>query len=393
MEASVPNDIIRHIFLQLSMKSVIRCQCVCKQWCSLIQDSNFKLSYRGQQRVIILSLEFKPQLQDYDWDSRFFVRSTSLNDLRLQRPFGEAAYPLIHASHQYLVRALCSFNGVVLLVGDERDIWLWNPTTRCSTKVLKLPYQEMLNPVILAAGLCYDSCTRDYKVVLLLRRLLRLGHGFGDPFVISASLNHKEWRPVEFPYNSARGGVEFRNTFHWWASDIKDLDRDRDMSGGNRILYFDLVRDEFRIVPIPERRENNSSIVGLGVIDDCLCMTYIIQEQEGELKTKTMQVLIMKEYGKQESWMIAFSIQMPELGDVYGSYGLTFYSQKKNAREVLFLLRNAGWCGRQVYVYDRKKDEMKEELMDFLQGSSCRYFVSMCLYVESFVCLPLQSQN
>ncbi|XP_019176474.1 PREDICTED: putative F-box protein At3g10240 [Ipomoea nil] len=214
MEASdslsnIPNHIIRHILLQLSVKSVIRCKCVCKQWRSLIQDdSDFKLLYRGQRRVIILGPEF----------TRFFVRSTS-HDLRLQRhkwPFGEG-YPLIRASNKYFVR-LCSCNGLVLLV-TERNLLLWNPSTRCSTKVLELPYWGSRRVIL--AGLCYDSCTRDYKVVLLLYCNFN-----NSLLVISASLNHKEWRPVDFPYsflpNSIRGGVNFRNTFHWWVvSDIK----------------------------------------------------------------------------------------------------------------------------------------------------------------------------
>nr|GMD57125.1 F-box/kelch-repeat protein At3g23880-like [Ipomoea batatas] len=100
--------------------------------------------------------------------------------------------------------------------------------------------------MVILGGLCYVSSTRDYKAVILIRPLIGPGHEFGYPFVISASLSHKEWRPVQFPYNlnSANGNVEFRNTFYWWASDIKDWDCERDfISGGdrNKILYFDPV--------------------------------------------------------------------------------------------------------------------------------------------------------
>nr|GMD57122.1 F-box/kelch-repeat protein At3g23880-like [Ipomoea batatas] len=52
--------------------------------------------------------------------------------------------------------------------------------------------------------------------------------------------------------NSARGGVEFCNTFYWWASDIKDYLSRRDR---NKILDFDPVRDEFRILPTHSRTE------------------------------------------------------------------------------------------------------------------------------------------
>nr|GLL40697.1 F-box/kelch-repeat protein At3g23880-like [Ipomoea trifida] len=252
--SSIPNEIIRLILLQLPMKSVLRCMCVCKQWRSLIDDSDFKLSYRGERRVIFLSLGSKSQ--DYNWNSKFLVRSTS-HDSRLQRhelPFGEADYPLIRASDEYPVRFLCSCNGFVLLMAvRDRDIFLWNPSTRCLRKVLEFPYSEVS---VILGGLCYDSCTRDYKVVLSIGSGLvfgDLGLVFGDRFVISASLNHKKWRPVQFPYslNYARGGLEFRNTFHWWANDIKDPHFSG--SGRNKILYFDPVLDEFKILSTPER--------------------------------------------------------------------------------------------------------------------------------------------
>ncbi|XP_019191274.1 PREDICTED: F-box/kelch-repeat protein At3g23880-like [Ipomoea nil] len=388
MEAStplsnIPNEIIQHILLQLPMKAVIRCQCVCKQWHSLINhDSNFKLLYRGQRRLITLSLESKT-LRDSNWNSRFLVRSTT-HDFRLQRhkcPFGEAPFPSV-----YCVTPLCSCNGFVLL-GAGRKIVLWNPSTRCLTKVLKLPYPDELKLVILG-GLCYDPCTRDYKVVLLIRSITQPRFEFGYPFVISASLNHKEWRPMQFPYDlkSARGSVEFRNTFHWWASDIKDWDWDiKDWDGDrNMILYFDPVRDEFRILPTPELRKK-FSIVGLGVIDDCLSMACIVHKAE-TFKTQTMQVLIMKEYGIQESWMTAFAIQMPQSPYTCMGYYLTFYSQKNNAQEVLFLRITDYYFWGKVYVYDRRKDELKEVRIDFLeQNSGYDYFGGMCFYVESFI--------
>nr|GMD65065.1 F-box/kelch-repeat protein At3g23880-like [Ipomoea batatas] len=386
MEAStpfsnIPNEIIPNILLQLPMKAVIRFQCVCKQWRSWIDGSDFKLSYRGHRRVIILSRE--------SWnDFRDFVGSTS-HDLRLQRhksPLREA-FPWTCGRVMDRVRVLCSCNGVVLLVVN-RDILLWNPSTRCSTKVLEWPDRPIRNMHNLA-GLCYDSCTRDYTAVLLFRYL---GYYSGDPIVASASLNHKEWRQVQFPfhYNSAIGSVEFRNTFHWWVSDIKywDLDWNRDMnylSGGDRnmILYFDPVHDEFRILPTPKLRENDTSIVGLGVIDDCLSMACIVHKEERS-EIKTMQVLIMKEYGRQESWITAFVIQMPGLGYIYGSHCLTFYSQKNNAQEILFLSRSVDWYGRRIYVYDQKTNKLKRDLMYL--PTYRRYFGSMCFYVESFAC-------
>ncbi|XP_019192314.1 PREDICTED: F-box/kelch-repeat protein At3g23880-like [Ipomoea nil] len=258
--SSIPHEIIRFILLKLPVKSVIRCKCVCKQWRSLIDDSDFKFSYRGQRRVIFLSTEStsKDRGRPLRSVSRFSVRSTS-HDLRLRRhkwPFGQA-YPVIRASFEDNLEVLCSCNGFVLLLVAKIDIWLWNPSTKCSTKVLECPYSEESNPIMFG-GLCYDSSTRDYKVVLSLRPIgLDSWEDYGYPFLISASLNHKEWRPVQFPCNmesvrgGVEGGVEFHNTFHWWASDMKDWDWYKNYEWDkNRIIYFDPVLDEFKILPL-----------------------------------------------------------------------------------------------------------------------------------------------
>lgn len=71
------------------------------------------------------------------------------------------------------------------------------------------------------------------------------------------------------------------------------------------------------------------------MVDDCLCMA------RKEEENKTIQVLIMKEYGTQESWITAFAIRMYEFRD-NNYYGLTFYSEKKNA-QVLIMQRSRSW--------------------------------------------------
>ncbi|XP_019192351.1 PREDICTED: F-box/kelch-repeat protein At3g23880-like [Ipomoea nil] len=401
MEASspssnIPNEIIRIILLQLSVESIIRFQCVSKLWRSMIQDSDFKLSYGGPGRLFILSHE--SERRGSQNSKQLVVRFTTRHDddLRLERqkwPLGEAAdYPLIRGSNQYHVTALSSCNGFVLLAAAERDILLWNPLTRCLTKVLESPYSGIKSSGALA-GLCYYPRTRNYKVVLLFRHLM----DYDNPWcVISASLTHKNWRSVQFPYcfDSIRDGVSFRNTFHWWVSDIPDpywysVGDYPPRANKNRIIYFDYVRDEFRILPTPSEQRENSSIVGLGVIDDCLSMACI--PRHNEAKTNTLQVLIMKEYGIEESWMIAFDIQMPQL--TYGNRGLTFYSQPNNTEQVLFMRR--GLNRHHVYVYDREKDERKEVLMDFLKQSTGldENFASMFFYVENFDCLALQPHD
>ncbi|CAH9148125.1 unnamed protein product [Cuscuta epithymum] len=194
---------------------------------------------------------------------------------------------------------------------------LKNTHTSWSTKVLQfqgLRYDK--HKVV--GGLCYDPSMLDHKVVLLLFSRDR-------QFVIVSSLKSKVWREVSFPYNycTSRGGVGFNNNLHWIVSDIKHeyLEWDN-LAARNKIVYFDVVDDGFKIMPspMPIHEEEEDSIVGTGIIDGCFCMA------RKDEKTQVIQVLLMKEYGKQESWVTAFVIPLLRF-QPYADYNLEFLSQ------------------------------------------------------------------
>ncbi|CAH9090808.1 unnamed protein product [Cuscuta epithymum] len=120
---------------------------------------------------------------------------------------------------------------------------------------------------------------------------------------------------------TSRDGVNFNNTLHSIVSDIKTSqgwdyhDSNGDYRlwdnyvGCNKIVYFDMVDDAFKILPSPTRinMEEKDSIVGTGIIDGCFSMA------RKDEKRQVFQVSIMKEYGKSESWMASFAISMFEL--------------------------------------------------------------------------------
>ncbi|XP_019175882.1 PREDICTED: F-box/kelch-repeat protein At3g23880-like [Ipomoea nil] len=173
-------DIIRLILLKLKVEALIRCQCVCKEWRSTIQDLHFKLSYRGERRVLGAKMSANSLTFTSITNSGFDIETL----FQVNRSFLDAFRPLYRLSSG----VWCSCNGLVLFsVG--KHILLWNPSTHCCTKVL-----EIRNPLVpghnIVSGLCYVSST-GYKTVLVFR----------NRPVIVASLKNKEWRNVPFPYS------------------------------------------------------------------------------------------------------------------------------------------------------------------------------------------------
>ncbi|XP_019192404.1 PREDICTED: F-box/kelch-repeat protein At3g23880-like [Ipomoea nil] len=350
----IPIEIVRNILLKLEMKAMIRCECVCKEWRSTIEDPDFKLSYRGGRRVVVAAAS----------DSGLAFTSISTDNIRIKTLLQRRGI----REGGWWSGVWCSCNGLVLFsVG--KHILLWNPSTRCCTKVLELP---RLKPsmwhrhnVVSAWGLCYVPSTGDYKAVLLL-----------DPeeTVLVASLKNKVWRKVLFPYEveSVRdGGVNFHNTLHWrvaqsatdWYSSLRC----------KKVVYFDAESDEFKELPTPSFPAGEScSILGLGIIDHGrhLCIA-----REKRKKTGELEVLVMKEYGVKNSWMTQFVISASQLRSGF-LRDFTFYTSRNNTRALIGSCLY-GWWGALVYHF---------KLENFLEAESgLRNHTAMCSYVQSFV--------
>ncbi|CAH9118407.1 unnamed protein product [Cuscuta epithymum] len=370
-----PPEINRDIFLRLPPKSLLRSQFVCEEWRS--------------QRTHVRKLRL------------LVVQVHHLIISRLQ-PTSSLGEPLLFPKGKYLnyeeswPSPLCSCNGLLLLRAGTNFL-LWNPLSGWGRGRHVLHHSDLDRDYSVLAGMSYDASTDDYKVVLLLRHS-SADYGYGGRFVEFASVRTKMWRPVTFPYNlrTAEDGVSFRNRLHWLVSDVKrlrDFEHDdghedfanhcpfegwvwEDFSECNKIAYFDPVDDEFKTLPCPSpcNPEEEDSIVGLGIINDCLCMA------RRDNKNQTIEVLIMREYGKGESWFRLFHIYRSifEGGDHF--YGLTFFSPEESAK-VLFIVR--GYHNETAYVYDpvagEDKQVMKEDLAPNSSGDdTLAWYMFLC---------------
>ncbi|XP_019189895.1 PREDICTED: F-box/kelch-repeat protein At3g23880-like [Ipomoea nil] len=367
-------DIIRLILLKLKVEALIRCQCVCKEWRSTIQHPNFKLSYRGERRVLGAKVSTNTLTFTSITNSGFDIETL----VQVNRSFLDTFPPL----YRWWSGVWCSCNGLVLFSAGKY-ILLWNPSTHCCTKVLE--FRRCLgNPLIpghnIVSGLCYVSSTRDYKAVLVFRN---------RPALV-ASLKNKEWRNVPFPYRlSAGDGVNFRNTPHWCA--IVSRVSSSSWRCDQKIIYFEAESDEFKELPTPELQGGKGEDLGLGlgIIDGCLCLC-MAREAIG-IREEKLDVWVMKEYGVKESWVNQFVISVTASRFFRLNYSTItkLYSSKCNTKVLICSCYYGYW---EIFVFDVKNNtlhifDVKNNTLDnFDISEELKYDRgAICSYVQSIV--------
>ncbi|CAJ1941136.1 unnamed protein product [Sphenostylis stenocarpa] len=77
----VPEDLIIQILLRLPVKSLVRFNCVCKSWLSLISDSHFSLSHFERAATCTERLVFfepsAPEVRSIDFNAPLYDDSAS----------------------------------------------------------------------------------------------------------------------------------------------------------------------------------------------------------------------------------------------------------------------------------------------------------------------------
>ncbi|CAH9108765.1 unnamed protein product [Cuscuta epithymum] len=142
--------------------------------------------------------------------------------------------------------------------------------------------------------------------------------------------------------------------------------------GCNKIVYFDPVYDSFKILPSPTRinPEEEDKIEGMGIIDGCFCMA------RKDEKRQLIQVSVMKEYGKQESWVTSFVTSLSKLR-LCGFFNLKLLSQNGK------VFMKSDYFGS-THVYDIKEDRLERTKFLARDGVEDESIAGILFYVESF---------
>ncbi|KAI8566176.1 hypothetical protein RHMOL_Rhmol02G0019600 [Rhododendron molle] len=224
-----------------------------------------------------------------------------LHSIDLEKSHGKKLDEFQERTRYNKPRAIFGSCHGLLLVGIDGDFFLWNPLTTYFKKVLH--YDRLIgSEFCIASGLCYDSSTDEYKVVMVLASS-SYRPVVGSQFVVVGGFKSKKWTHVgcsSYSISSFNSGPTVNELLHWYVGK-------KNKPAYSQIVYFNPQMGSFGEVPMPQPMQSDGDVIyGLGVLDGCLCMSR--SENLGYSGRNNIEVLAMKEYGVAKSWTIMFII-------------------------------------------------------------------------------------
>ncbi|XP_027158461.1 F-box protein CPR1-like [Coffea eugenioides] len=292
----LPQEIINsEILPRLPVKSLLRFRCVNKLWNSTIVDPRFN-RHNARSMAVFMSADLRAYLPSLKLP--WLQSIEKLPGLKFTDEEGSIQrFPLVKLVRDNKGFIGGSCNGLLLVILGS-SFYLWNPSTAYFCHVLELDYLDGLASVSIT-GLCYDSSSEDYKVVVKLKLPVK---NFGKS-VLVAALKDKRWKGLKFPHSGwGRGRAVLCNGILHWEWDVYRPD----MVNSKRIIGFDPKTDQIVEVPLPQcKNREDSVILGLGIIECYLCT---VQWDNPSYFKGNFQLMVMKEYGVKESWTPMFEI-------------------------------------------------------------------------------------
>ncbi|XP_060216657.1 F-box/kelch-repeat protein At3g06240-like [Lycium barbarum] len=320
----LPEDIIFDILTRLPAKSIGQFMCISKQWCSSLSDPKF----------IKAHLTFHSHKHDEVKSILISHVSRSLNTVTFNHDTHnpiDAISRKLNLSDNMWQRVVGSCNGLVLVLNEEDDIFLINPST---LEYRGIPNSRLALPkhgTSSTYALGYDVVSDDYKLVTLSHYE---GVSEGDLFCTYAdvySLRMGLWRRLESL--SHHGGLYTVLGF----------------------LYMG-----FALVPIPTiLDEDHLHFSDFVALRGCIYMLANTTDQDKN------DVWMMKEYGFAGSWT-KFSVT--QQSSISGFTPICFMSDDN------IVLDASG--KEKFFIYNKKEEHWREMNVD---GINARTFM------ESFV--------
>ncbi|XP_074353585.1 F-box protein CPR1-like isoform X1 [Apium graveolens] len=344
-----PIESVFEILLRLPVKPLLRCRCVCKPWCSLIDSKKFVDKHL--QRNIESNPDSGIIFRAYTEGNNFYMADVdSLNDSTVM----ELADPL--KTQLYGAVFVGSCNGVVCLWKDETDVLLWNPATR-KVRVLPIPNNIPIPFMLMqsdAVGFGYDHLSEDYKVVRFVDSQLQ------GIMVSVYSLKSNTWTRAETITNTIRLRMNFgifaNGALYWLAA-----------KGAHIILAFDLGVERHTELPLPagvNKTEENR--MGLIVFNRCVCLIDHYPDSHTDIWMKN-------ENGVDNSWSKFLAVEQP---GILGSFKIVWPVAFSQTRNNILLAVD----GDKFTWYDSERNEVKKVIIQGLPGS----YASL-VYTESLV--------
>ncbi|KAI9090933.1 hypothetical protein K1719_028418 [Acacia pycnantha] len=199
----LPFEIIINILERLPLKSIVRFQCVCKEWKNLFKTPSFideHLDHSDRKNPFLL-------LHEYSYDCRsdhnkHWRSSLHLVDYKMET-IEVLSIPSI-GSFRRRWEIIGSCNGLLCVQvyhgRSPGSLWLWNPVIREVREVANSPHDQRNCKV----GFGFSSVVNDYKIVRFYSEDLpknevdRLYHHTEIVGVEVYSLSTGSWKELEF---------------------------------------------------------------------------------------------------------------------------------------------------------------------------------------------------
>lgn len=290
----IPDDLVIDILLRLPVKHLLRCRCVSKPWCSLIDSTTFvnknllrNIECNPDSGIVFRASAYGNNFYLADVDSSCDVTAVEIND------------PLKTFLSGTLFVGTC--NGLVCLWKTDyeaaNDIYIWNPATRKATQLPKPP-EHVPFPIFLVGsavvGFGYDHSNDDYKVVTSVDSQI------WGIMVAVYSLKSNSWKRAETITNkyciTGHFGVHANGSVYWLASKDSYI-----------IFAFDLGVERHKELPFPAGVDpTNEDEVVLTVVNGRLCLLYPYPDSHGD-------IWLMNNNGVENSWSKLFSVKQAHI--------------------------------------------------------------------------------
>ncbi|KAG5631828.1 hypothetical protein H5410_003545 [Solanum commersonii] len=300
----LPQDVAIYIFLMLPVKSLLRFKCTCTMFCNIIKSSTFiHLHLNCSKNELMLFKHSIKQEDEHDLYKNIlsFLSSENAFDFKHVSPNFEVPSVTTTSACVFL-QLIGPCNGLIAITDSFATI-LFNPTTRNYRSIPACPFgiPKCFRRSISGIGFGFDSIQNNYKFVRISE--VYKDYMDKDMKVDIFDLSTECWRElngqqVPLVFWTSCSEILYNNAFHWFASTDDTI-----------ILCFDMSTEIFYNMELPESCHwFDGKTDGLIILNNSL--TYI--RYPDPLSNRPAKVLIdiwiMKEYNKRESWIKRCSI-------------------------------------------------------------------------------------
>jgi len=345
---TLPFDLVIEVLCRLPVRLLLKLQCLCKSWKSLISDPKFakKNLHMATKRhhLIVSSTNSVDEILFFDSPIPS-VLSTCVTQTQL-------SYPISLRNTKPL--AMCSCDGIICITLFNNSALLWNPSIQKFKMLPPLKSNQQKSVLDISYSFGYDHFIDSYKIV-------SNSYLVNNNEVSVYTLGVDNWRRIQdIPYTCvSTSGVFVSGTVNWLAYDPLSH------SSSRAIVSLDLDKETYQEISQPDLVKDRWT---LGVLNDSLCIfasSYMF-----------LDVWIMKEYGNKDSWTKLYNIPYIDRGSY--TYAKVLYISEDD--QMLMDVYDLGINKLKLVVYDSKNGIF---YIPEIQNTNC--WINPKVYVESLI--------